>query len=334
MKEEIEVANTDVEHETPGISPQQQNATAPASQQQDEVYLTKNNAVAGTDSQIKTIDDWLAANQIEDAEARKKRERREKSKKIISAISDGIQSLSNLYFTTQYAPNMYSHETMSNLSAVEKGIEKAKADRERLQNEHLQFALKRGELQNQRAKTLREVEAQHEAQKLAREKANREEEKHKWEAYLQPGKVREQEGKANKAEQEAITAQAIATAAPELQTAKIETERSRKAALDAAAANHRASASGLRPQFYAWDKSGKRYDFKTKDAAITFARQHGTLEEYGIQTKNLVDSERYGKTKTTQTKTGYYPAKPEPKQQKPQKQQKTAKSQFSIHTKK
>lgn len=40
-------------------------------------------------------------------EQRKKRERREKSKKIIAAVTDGVRALSNLYFTTQYAPNMY-----------------------------------------------------------------------------------------------------------------------------------------------------------------------------------------------------------------------------------
>lgn len=44
----------------------------------------------------------------EELEAERKKEKREK---LFSAISDGISSLSNLYFTTQYAPNMFNPNT-------------------------------------------------------------------------------------------------------------------------------------------------------------------------------------------------------------------------------
>lgn len=44
----------------------------------------------------------------EEKEAERKKEKREK---LFSAISDGISSLSNLYFTTQYAPNMFNPNT-------------------------------------------------------------------------------------------------------------------------------------------------------------------------------------------------------------------------------
>ena len=37
-----------------------------------------------------------------------KERKKQKREQIFSAISDGISALSNLYFTTQYAPNMYS----------------------------------------------------------------------------------------------------------------------------------------------------------------------------------------------------------------------------------
>ncbi len=43
-------------------------------------------------------------------------QRRERSQKIISAIGDGISSLANLYFTTQYAPNAYNPQ--NSLSAA------------------------------------------------------------------------------------------------------------------------------------------------------------------------------------------------------------------------
>lgn len=43
----------------------------------------------------------------ETAEEKEKREKKEKRQAIFAAISDGISALSNLYFTTQYAPNAY-----------------------------------------------------------------------------------------------------------------------------------------------------------------------------------------------------------------------------------
>lgn len=46
----------------------------------------------------------------EELEAERKKEKREK---LFSAISDGISSLANLYFTTQYAPNMYNPNSSS-----------------------------------------------------------------------------------------------------------------------------------------------------------------------------------------------------------------------------
>ena len=189
--------STDTEHETPAVSPEQQQRV---------------DATAGTDRQIKTIQDWMDAeeNRPETPEERKKRERREKSKRIIAAVSDGISALSNLYFTSQYAPNMYNHEKGSMTNAVDARLDRLKAEREKKRDQYLNFSLKLGDLENERAKTLRELEAQQERQKLAREKAEREAEAHGWAAALQPDKQREQAGKANKAEQEAITAQAEA----------------------------------------------------------------------------------------------------------------------------
>ena len=43
----------------------------------------------------------------ETAEERAKREKREKREAILAAVGDGISALSNLFFTTQYAPNAY-----------------------------------------------------------------------------------------------------------------------------------------------------------------------------------------------------------------------------------
>lgn len=303
---EAPAASTDTEHQTPALSPEQQQRV---------------DATAGTDRQIKTIQDWMDSeeNRPETPEQRKKRERREKSKRIIAAVSDGISALSNLFFTTQYAPNMYNHEKGSMTTAVGKRLDQLKAERENKRDQYLNFSLKLGDLENQRAATLRELEAQQERQKLAREKAQREAEAHGWLAALQPDKQREQAGKANKAEQEAITAQAEAEAAPEMQRAKLATERARKGSLDASAANSRASAAAHNrsnvSEFSAWDEHGHEHKFRTKDAAEAYAKQHGTWQEVDetetTDTSRTVGS-RTSKSTSTKTKKGGHAGKPSP----------------------
>ena len=294
-------ASTNLEPEEPTVSPEQQQRV---------------DATAGTDRQIKTIQDWMNAeeNRPESEKERKKRERREKSKKIIAAVSDGISALSNLYYTTQYAPNIYNHEKGSATTAVNKRLDQLNADREKKRDQYMNYSLKLGDLENQRAKTLRELEAQQESQRLAREKAEREAEQHGWLAALQPGKIREQEGKANKAEQEAITATAEADNAANLYRAKVNTENARRRAYEAsAAASGRANAA----EHTAWDEHGNPHKFHTEAAAENFARQHGTwqVEENTSTTSSTTTNER-GRTsssKRTTTKQGGYPAKPKGK---------------------
>ena len=305
---ESPTTSTDTEHHTPALSPEQQQHV---------------DATAGTDRQIKTIQDWMDAeeNRPETPEERKKRERREKSKRIIAAVSDGISALSNLYFTSQYAPDMYNHEKGSMTNAVDARLERLKAEREKNADKYLQFSLKLGDLENERAKTLRELEAQQERQKLAREKAQREAEAHGWAAVLQPDKQREQAGKANRAEQEAITAKAEAEAAPELQQAKIATEKARKGSLDASAANSRASAAAHgrsnQNEFSAWDEHGNEHKFRTKEAAEAYAKQHGTWKEEDETETTTTETRRTPESKpqkrtSTKTKKGGHAGKPSP----------------------
>lgn len=300
-------------------APELESTPPPAVSQQQQV----GSATAGIDHQIKTIQDWMDAeeNRPETPWERKKRERREKSKRIIAAVSDGISALSNLYFTSQYAPNMYNHEKGSMLKAEEAHLDKLKAEREANAERYRQYALKLGDLENKRDATLREIEAQQEKRKLAREKAKREEEEHNWNALLQPDKQREQAGKANKAEQDAIVAQAEAEAAPALQQAKVETEKARKNSLDASAANSRASASAHNrsnvAEFSAWDERGREHKFHTAAAAEAFAKQHGTWQE--TEEKETTDTETrrspnsQPQTRTsTKTKQGGHPKIPAP----------------------
>lgn len=193
------------------------NAPEPSeSKEPSKTDVSPHNDTMDYDQQIAALQE--AANRVkpETEEERKKRERREKSAKIVSAVSDGLQALSNLFFTTRGAPNMYDHKEASQLTPLQEKLEKLRAERQANADKYLQYSLKIGDAQNERAKTLREMEAEQERAKLAREKAQREQEEHGWLAALQPDKLREQKGKADKAGYDADIAKEEAKNAPEL----------------------------------------------------------------------------------------------------------------------
>lgn len=307
----VNVANppalTDTGHETPALSSEEQQRV---------------DATAGIDRKIAAYRAYIdSLPELETPEKRAKREKLEKSRRIIGAVSDGLRAMSNLWFTSKYALNMYNHEKDSQLNETNRWIDRAKAEREKLRDEHLRFAIGLGNAESERATTLRELEAQQERQKLAREKAQREAEAHGWLALLQPDKQREQAGKAAKAEQEAVTAQAVAEAAPELQQAKIDTEKARKGSLNASAANSRASAAAHGrsnvAEFSAWDERGNEHKFRTKEAAEAYAKQHGTWKEEDKSETTTTETRRTPKSepqKRTSIKTtkGGHAGKPSP----------------------
>lgn len=270
-------------------------------------------AVMGYDQQIAALQEVANKSKPETEEERRKRERKEKSKKIIAAVGDGLMALSNLYFTTKGAPDMYDHKTMSQQTPLQAHLDKLKAEREANADKYLQYSLKIGNLQNDRAKTLREMEAEQERRKLAREKANREQEAHGWLAALQPDKQREQAGKAKTAEQKAIAAEEEAKNAPDLYKEKVNTEKNRgKAAAASAEASHasavnsyasaRAHDRSNNNEFSAWDENGREHKFKTREGAEYFARQHGTLDSVTENTTSSTDTDATNRGKPVYVK--------------------------------
>ena len=255
----VNVANppalTDTKHKTPALSSEEQQRV---------------DATAGIDRKIAAYRAYIdSLPELETPEKRAKREKLEKSKRIIGAVSDGLRAMSNLWFTSQYAPNMYNHEKDSQLNETNRWIDKAKAEREKLREEHLRYAIGLGDAENERAKTLLELEEQQERQKLAREKAQREAEQHGWLALLQPDKQREQAGKANRAEQEAITAKAVADYAPEMQRKKGTVEDAKAASYRASAGASSASAEASRARAGYYRNGGsagaKKHHFRGKE---------------------------------------------------------------------
>lgn len=243
-------------------------------------------AVIGYDKQIAALEAAAAAVKLETPEEKAKRERVEKSKRVIAATADGLSALSNLFFTAQYAPNSYNPQS-SQLGKVNGRIEALKAEREADAERYSNLMLRLGDTQNARAKTIRDIRAQHEAQKLAREKAERDAESHSWQALLQPDKQREQKGKAYKAEQDAISAWYEAENKPrelELENryreAGIVQRKAAATASYASAENSRESAKehtrGNKEEFFGLSKNGKYEQFRTRQAAIDFERRQGT----------------------------------------------------------
>lgn len=216
-------------------------------------------------------------NRPETPEERRKRERKEKSKRIIAAVSDGLSALGNLYFTSQYAPSMYSYDKNSATTAVGKRLNQQKAEREKKRDQYMNFSLKLGELEGQRAKTLRELEAEHERMRLAREQARREAEEHQWNATLQPDKQREQHSRAERASAQARTAQAEADRAPDYYDTRVQAEAALRDQRRTSAARNQAAEQRQLP-YSAWDENGTEHRFPTRESAEVFARQHGTLQ--------------------------------------------------------
>ena len=106
----------------------------------------------------------------ETEEQRKAREKRERSRKIVSAVSEGLNALGNLWWTSQYAPNMYEHKELSQLDPLRRQYERMRQEREANRDKHLQYVLRLGDVYNARDKALRGAQAARIAASRAAEK--------------------------------------------------------------------------------------------------------------------------------------------------------------------
>lgn len=228
----------------------------------------------------------------ETPEQQAKREKREKSQRLIAAIGDGLRSLSNLYFTSQYAPNAYNAKD-SMLAKEDARLEKLKAEREANRDKYLQYALKIGDLENKRTATERAMKEQDERMKMAQGAAQRAAEKHQWEKDQQPDKQREQKGKADAAESVAKTkhieaghAQRYYDARNETQEEKAATERARQGSLHASAnaSNARAIATKKKSSGGKSGRSGKKSENTVTTRTDTYDK-HGKFKGSKVTTK-------------------------------------------------
>lgn len=264
-------------------------------------------------------------NRPETPEEKAAREKREKREAVLSAVGDGISALSNLFFTTKGAPNSY--DPRSSMSAAARARwDKLKAEREANLRIYNEGYLRATAMDRQDEKEERNWRHTLERERIADHRYEIKEARDAALAALDEKLKGHQITAAEyKAEQERIAA-GYAEA--------YEQSRIGKNIAAATASVARAGAEGRRnaKEFSAWDENGKEHKFSTRNAAIDFAKQHGTYQQEEIDTSETTTTNvgsRPKKTSKDTTKPGIgYGKRPDGKGDKPNK---SAKSNFSIH---
>lgn len=290
---------------TPTVQPQQIKPTVVPTAEEPADKSTRTTAF---DESIRQIQAEIDRRASETEEQRKKRERMERSKKVIGAVSDGLRALSNLFFTAKGAPSMYDPNS-SMIKLAEKKAKEAEAKREAGDKERLAMLERLGNMKLERDKFNMTADELKQRMQLANEKAQREQQLQKWLEELQPDKVREQKGKADKSEADAETAQTNAGYADEIAKAKLNNLNKQGKVYDSQVGKNNAQAAAAgrsnSKEFVAYDEDGNAHYFSTSSAAESFARQNGTWQD---QSRTLTETDKTeepwlgGKTKTT-TKT-------------------------------
>lgn len=224
----------------------------------------------------------------EELEKERKKQRREQ---IFAAIGDGISALSNLFFTTQYAPNMYrptetqsektrkrwdklTAERNANMTAYINGLMRARqADDTYNDNERAwQRQLGLDKIKQERDKA---------ADARAEAKEKRDAEMHDLNKQLRNNQITQAEYEAKKAEVEAKYAE--------------EYQRSRITQNEAAAGASNASAGASRARARYYDRGGSGGS-KSKDMQEAYDYWMSLTDEQKKQYRDL--NNRYRKVKT------------------------------------
>lgn len=254
-------------------------------------------------------------NKPETAEERAKREKREKREAVLAAVGDGISALSNLFFTTQYAPNAYDASKGMSAKARERW------DRLRQERDANRRAYSDGYL---RALSMDE----------ARDREDR-----NWRHTLERESVidRRADAAENRAARKAEQDEQIFQARLALQAGKLTEQgyRNRIAEIKAGKMEELTEAQinrlnrtgtgkeGGRPGEYPWyDRDGNLNYAHSYEAARQNALQHETWNEL-TQTSTQTKTQTSGRKTTTTTTSTTKPAKGT--SQKPDKWSKTSK---------
>lgn len=251
----------------------------------------------------------------EELEKERKKEKRER---LFAAIGDGISALSNLFFTTQYAPNMYDPNKETNSERVENYWTKLRDEREANRRRYVDGYLKAKQaddlhaIQQQNADVndfykRSEAERKAKAQEIIDAKTQA-----MTDYYNEKAKGI---GKADEAQLVYLKTKidclnrgmSIKEAVAAAQIAKLKAEANK--ANRTGGKSGKSGKSGVSKsggEYIAYDKDGNVRHFKQKGAAEQFAREQGTWQtDYSNST-----STRYGITTTTRRPNGGHSVRP------------------------
>lgn len=267
-------------------------------------------------------------NPDETPEEKKKRLRREKWKKIIAAIGDGVSSLANLYYTTKGAPNGYDSKTKLS-DAYQARLDKLNEERQKRHEELLNAYQKQYAMAGDMAKQKRENEYWNNKNAMLSYQLKKDAEQWELQAELleQQGKKAEADAARAKAQQLKAESDAkwsetlnkdkhenyVATANQKNAAAhKSNVTAASQAAKDyaqAAKARSGGSSGGGKGNSggYPWyDKSGNLHYAKTEGIAKQMSKQNGTYkDDYATNS-----SKKFGITSTSTTHSGWHSEKP------------------------
>jgi hypothetical protein len=264
----------------------------------------------------------------EELEKERKKEKRER---LFAAIGDGISALSNLFFTTQYAPNMYDPNKETNSEKVENYWTNLRKEREANRQRYVDGYIKAKQADDLHAIQQQNADVAAEWKKADTERKNA---IAKAQGEVLAARAAKDQSAADLA---AKKLEYLVAGWPEEQAkkqAEIDLLKARKKAADAQANNANASAnehnrrgtaswvsssggkggrsggkSGVSKsggEYIAYDKDGNVRHFKQKGAAEQFAREQGTWQtDYSNST-----STKYGITTTTRRPNGGHSVRP------------------------
>lgn len=94
---------------------------------------------------LKIIDDRIKATTPQSEAEKAKEEKRRRRAELWTSVGDLVSSLSNLYYTNRYAPNMFNADKLMS-SKMRERYEKLKKERDAKEKEYITYALKRQDL--------------------------------------------------------------------------------------------------------------------------------------------------------------------------------------------
>ena len=252
------------------------------------------------DVPITSLQQLMDRIRLESDDERKKREKREKSRRIISAVSDGLSALGNLYFTSQYAPDMYDHEKESRLRSTNGRIEKLREEREKGRDRWLDYAIRKGQWQTARDRELRNFDDMKFKQRILENQEERAVKEHGWKERIYGEKQKQEANRTKKSEEDAKKAESDAKTAGVRAKYAEDNEKSRIYKNNTAAGANRARANASNASA---DASRARA-VKTRSGGNGRGRGGGKKSDLDIvETTVTTSSKKNGVTTRTTTKT-------------------------------